>query len=53
VGDHPEADVRGAARAGLTPVQVLGDRFEPVPEAAARVDRGELAPALRALLLEG
>jgi putative hydrolase of the HAD superfamily len=53
VGDHPEADVRGAARAGLTPVQVLGDRFDPAPEAAVRVDREELVPALRALLLEG
>jgi putative hydrolase of the HAD superfamily len=52
VGDHPEADVRGAASAGLWPVQVVGDRFDPVPEAAIHVDRTELASALRDLLLD-
>jgi putative hydrolase of the HAD superfamily len=51
VGDHPEADVRGAARAGLTPIQVLGDRFDPAPEAERRIDRGELAATLRGLFL--
>jgi putative hydrolase of the HAD superfamily len=52
VGDHPEADVRGATRAGLSAVQVLGGRFDPAPEAVAHVRRAELVPALRDLLLD-
>jgi putative hydrolase of the HAD superfamily len=51
VGDHPEADVRGAAEAGLVPVQVLDGRHYRVPAAAAYVDRDSLAEGLRDLLL--
>jgi putative hydrolase of the HAD superfamily len=51
VGDHPEADVRGAAGAGLVAVQALDGRCERVPEADAYVDRGALAEQLRDLLL--
>lgn len=51
VGDHPEADVRGAAAAGLLAVQVLDGRYEPVPEADAHICRAELAAELRDRLL--
>jgi putative hydrolase of the HAD superfamily len=50
VGDHPEADVRGASEAGMVTVQVLTDRFERAPEADYHVDRADLAPQLRAVL---
>lgn len=50
VGDHPDADIRGAKDAGLVAVQVLGDRFERVPEADGYVDRENLAEDLRAFL---
>jgi putative hydrolase of the HAD superfamily len=49
VGDHPEADVRGAREAGLAAVQVLTNRFERVA-ADAHVDRDGLGPQLRAVL---
>jgi len=51
VGDHPEADVRGAAETGLVAVQVLDGRFERVPGADAYVDRDDLTERLRDLLL--
>jgi putative hydrolase of the HAD superfamily len=51
VGDHPEADVRGAAAAGMFTVQVLDGRRERVPEVDAAVDREHLAEGLRDLLL--
>ncbi len=51
VGDHPEADVRGAAAAGMVTVQVLDGRHGRVPEADAAVDRDRLGERLRDLLL--
>ncbi len=51
VGDHPEADVRGAAAAGMVAVQVLDGRHERVPGADAVLDREHLARGLRDLLL--
>jgi len=51
VGDHPQADVRGAAEAGLLAVQVLDGRRERVPEADAVVHQETLATDLRDLLL--
>jgi putative hydrolase of the HAD superfamily len=50
VGDHPDADVRGASEAGMVSVQVLTDRFERAPEADYYVDREDLTPQLRAVL---
>jgi putative hydrolase of the HAD superfamily len=52
VGDHPDADVRGAAAAGMSAVQVLTDRFERVPEADGYVTRETLGEDLRAFLSE-
>ena len=53
VGDHPEADVAGAANAGLYAVQV---RYPggpgPHPDANATVERDELVERLPALLEE-
>lgn len=51
VGDHPDADVRGAKAAGMTAVQVLGERFERAPEADASVDRDAIGTQLREFLL--
>jgi len=51
VGDHPEADVRGAAAVGMVAVQVLDGRHGRVPEADAAVDRDRLGEGLRDLLL--
>jgi putative hydrolase of the HAD superfamily len=50
VGDHPDADIRGAKDAGMVAVQVLGERFERAPEADGYVDRENLADDLRAFL---
>ncbi|MHB9288222.1 HAD family hydrolase [Halobacteriales archaeon Cl-PHB] len=50
VGDHPRADVEGAAAAGMTAVQVVTDRFEPAEAAAATVDQETVAADLRDLL---
>ena len=53
VGDHPEADVAGAAAAGLIPIQVLdGPDAHPHPAAAATVQRDRLAAELPSLLAE-
>lgn len=51
VGDHPEADVRGAAAAGMVTVQVLDGRHDRVPEADEAIDRELLGERLRDLLL--
>jgi putative hydrolase of the HAD superfamily len=51
VGDHPVADVRGAAEAGLLAVQVLDGRYDRAPEADAYVQREELVAKLRDRLL--
>jgi putative hydrolase of the HAD superfamily len=50
VGDHPDADVRGAKDAGMLAVQVLGDRFERAPEADAYVERTDLERQLQQFL---
>jgi putative hydrolase of the HAD superfamily len=50
VGDHPDADVRGAKDAGMRAVQVLGDRFDRAPEADGYVERENFADDLRAFL---
>lgn len=51
VGDTPEADIAGAATAGLRPVQVLyEDGPEPHPDAAATVERTELVERLPSIL---
>lgn len=50
VGDHPDADIRGANDAGLISVQVLTDRFERAPEADGYVEREDLADELRHFL---
>ena len=51
VGDAPEADVAGAAAAGLRPVQVLYEGGpDPHPAAAATVERASLPAALPAVL---
>jgi putative hydrolase of the HAD superfamily len=52
VGDHPDADVRGAKDAGMRAVQVLGDRFDRAPEADGYVERENFADDLRAFLSE-
>ncbi len=52
VGDHPDADVRGASAAGMTAVQVLGERFERAPEADGYVDRDNLSEELLRFLNE-
>lgn len=53
VGDHPVADVEGAADAGLFAVQVMADdqQAERSPHADATVSRAHLARELRELLL--
>jgi putative hydrolase of the HAD superfamily len=51
VGDDPEADIGGAADAGLYPVQVLYEGGpDPHPDAAATVERAALADELPAVL---
>jgi putative hydrolase of the HAD superfamily len=51
VGDDVDADVAGAAAAGLRPVQVISpDGPDPDPRAAAHVDRSRLDAALPAVL---
>ncbi|MFB6091993.1 MAG: HAD family hydrolase [Haloquadratum sp.] len=51
VGDDVDADIRGAADAGLVPVQVVSaDGPEPSPRAAATVRRDDLAARLPDLL---
>jgi putative hydrolase of the HAD superfamily len=51
VGDDPEADIAGAATAGLYPVQVLyEDGPEPHPDAVATVERSRLAERLPPVL---
>jgi putative hydrolase of the HAD superfamily len=51
VGDNPTADVRGAKRAGMLAVQVLGAADdEPDPTADATVVRGELVEGVRNVL---
>jgi putative hydrolase of the HAD superfamily len=53
VGDHPEADVAGAAAAGLTAVQVcFPGGPDPHPDADATIRRSELADRLPDLLEE-
>lgn len=52
VGDHPEADVRGAKDAGMVAVQVLTDRFDRAPEADGYVERDRLAQQLREFLTQ-
>lgn len=52
VGDDPEADVVGAADAGLWTVQVLGEEAEPHPRADATVRRSALATDLPGVLAE-
>lgn len=51
VGDHPVADVEGAAAAGMYTIQVLTDRFEASPAADATVRDSQLAAELRDLLV--
>jgi putative hydrolase of the HAD superfamily len=51
VGDHPKADIEGAAEAGMTTVQVVTDRFDPSPAADATVEQESLASDLRNLLV--
>lgn len=50
VGDHPEADVRGAKDAGMVAVQVVADDDERAPEADAYVERGDLQAQLMQFL---
>jgi len=50
VGDHPEADIRGAHDVGMVTIQVIDGRHERVPEADASVDCETLATDLRDLL---
>jgi putative hydrolase of the HAD superfamily len=51
VGDNPEADIAGAAAAGLHPVQVLYEGGPaPHPDAAATIERAALAEDLPAVL---
>lgn len=51
VGDNPEADIEGAAAAGIYAVQVIEDGAKPSPAADATVRAGVLAADLRELLL--
>ena len=50
VGDHPDADIRGAKEAGMVAVQVLGDQYDRAPEADAYVDRDDLTAQLQQFL---
>lgn len=53
VGDDVEADIAGAADAGLLPIQVLYDGGpEPSPRAAAHVQRDDLVRRLPEILAE-
>ena len=53
VGDDVHADIEGAAGVGMVPIQVLFEgSADPHPEAAAFVDRDDLATALPELLDE-
>ncbi|WP_318569135.1 HAD family hydrolase [Salinigranum marinum] len=53
VGDDVHADIEGAAGVGMVPIQVLFEgSADPHPEAAAFVDRDELATALPGVLDE-
>jgi putative hydrolase of the HAD superfamily len=53
VGDDVHADIEGAAGVGMVPVQVLFEgSADPHPEAAALVDRDDLATALPEVLDE-
>jgi putative hydrolase of the HAD superfamily len=52
VGDNPEADIEGAAAAGIYAVQVLEDGATPSPAADATVRADSLATDLRGLLLD-
>ncbi|EMA41503.1 HAD family hydrolase [Halococcus hamelinensis] len=49
VGDHPEADIRGAHAAGLRTIQIL-DGSDAVPEADAGIERDALAADLPGLI---
>ncbi|RJS99522.1 HAD family hydrolase [Halococcus sp. IIIV-5B] len=49
VGDHPEADIRGANAAGLYTIQIL-DGSDAVPEADASIERDALADDLPGLI---
>ncbi|WP_411715853.1 HAD family hydrolase [Natronomonas sp.] len=49
VGDDPGRDIAGAAAAGLVPIQVLHAGSEPHPDAAATVERADLASLPRLL----
>lgn len=51
VGDHPTADIVGAADAGLFAIQVVTDRFDVSPAADATVCGDRFAEDLRTLLL--
>ncbi|MFB6309815.1 MAG: HAD family hydrolase [Salinirussus sp.] len=51
IGDNPEADIAGAADAGLVAVQVLDGDDEAAPAADATVRADSFAADLRALLL--
>jgi putative hydrolase of the HAD superfamily len=46
VGDHPDADIRGAKDAGMVAVQVLGEQYDRAPEADAYVERDDLQAQL-------
>jgi putative hydrolase of the HAD superfamily len=50
VGDNPEADIKGAAAAGLVTVQVVRDGETPIQTADAAVSAGNLAAEIRGLL---
>lgn len=50
VGDHPDADIRGAKDAGMVAVQVLGEQYDRTPEADAYVERENLHDQLMQFL---
>ncbi|ERG95515.1 HAD family hydrolase [Haloquadratum walsbyi] len=51
VGDDVDADISGAANAGLTPIQVIYDGGpDPTPEAAVHIPRTELCSQLPTVL---
>jgi putative hydrolase of the HAD superfamily len=50
VGDHPDADIRGAKDAGMVAVQVLGEQYDRTPEADAYVEREQLHDQLMQFL---
>lgn len=51
VGDHPVADVEGAAEAGMYVIQVRGEEHDSSPAANVLVDGTRVADELRSLLL--